>query len=412
MKFFEIVYLSEGRNRKRVFQSKNRVEAIQHFKSLGIGVFKSVREVEEPFSHKIERLKEKFFGSISSSKVPLEPYIAVLNQFTVMLDAGLPINECLEEILTSMENRKLHIIFTSILADIEGGLSLTKASIPFRKQLGEISISMFDLGEQTGNLAKSIKQLADILEEIHENRKKLKRATRYPITVLVAMAIAFSIVITMVVPEFEEIFKENGADLPIFTTILIAIKDLILNYGIFVIGGFILILIAHKIAYNNIYTYRLGTDKLILKLYLIGDVVFFAMMGRFVYIFDSLSNAGIPIIDSLNTSVGVVENEEMKQKLESIVTSIEDGKSVTQSFRETGLFESMVLQMIDAGERSGSMNAMLTKVSKYYRDRYQYIIDNVSVYTEPILLVFIAIFVIVLALGMFLPMWSLGEVVK
>ena len=412
MKFFEVTYIAGGKKEKIVFESSNRIDAIHHFKAKGLGIFVGIKETAEPFSYKINRLKNRLLSSLSTSRVPLEPYIATLRQLTVMLDAGMPINECLNEILITIENKKLHIIFTSILADIEGGQSFTNSASPFKSQLGEISISMFNLGEQTGELPEAIGHLSEILQEIHDNRQKLKKATRYPMTIIIAMAIAFGVVILNVVPQFQKIFEQNNVDLPMPTRILIWIKDFLDQYSFLLIGSIFVLLFIHKILYNNNKIYRYSIDKYVLKIYLIGDVIYLSMIGRFIYIFDSLSNAGIPIINSLNTAVGIIENAYIKEQLESIISSIEDGKSVTQSFRDSEQFESMILQMIDAGERSGAMNPMLNKISIYYRDKYQYIIDNVSVLMEPILLAGIAVFILILALGIFLPMWSMAEVVK
>jgi len=411
VKYFEIIYTTSGKKGKVVLQSSNRIGAIQLFKSKKLGIFTKIKEIDEPFEFKFKKLKEQFFG-LSNSRVSIEPYIASLRQLAVMLDAGLPINQCLFEVLESIEDRRLHIIFTSILADIEGGLGLTKASSPFTKQLGDITISMFELGEQTGELPKSISQLAEILQEIHDNRKKLKKATRYPITIIIFMGIAFGVVIKMVVPEFESIFADSNTELPLPTRFLIGAKDFIDAYALLIIVGIVIALFINKWLYVNNEEYRYGMDKGLLKIYLIGDVIYFAMVGRFIYIFDTLSDAGIPIIDSLNTSIGIVENVYIKERLNLIITSIEDGKSITQGFKDSQQFENMITQMVDAGERSGAINKMLNKIAIYYKDKYQYIIDNVSILMEPILLALIACFVLMLALGIFLPMWSLADAVS
>ncbi len=135
------------------------------------------------------------------------------------------------------------------------------------------------------------------------------------------------------------------------------------------------------------------------------------MIGRFIYVFDRLSTSGVPIIDSLRTAIDIVENSYLKERLIEIIDAIEEGKSLTTGFENTKQFESMVIQMISAGESSGSLNKMLDKISDIYRKKYAYLVDNVSTMIEPLLIAAIAGFVLLLALGIFLPMWSIAEAV-
>jgi len=148
-----------------------------------------------------------------------------------------------------------------------------------------------------------------------------------------------------------------------------------------------------------------------LKIYIVGKVIYLSMIGRFIYVFDRLSSSGVPIIDSLKTATGIVENSYLKEKLTKIIDAIEEGKSITTGFEDTKQFESMVIQMISAGESSGSLNKMLDKISGIYRKKYAYLVDNVATMIEPLLIAAIAGFVLLLALGIFLPMWSIAEAV-
>ena len=148
-----------------------------------------------------------------------------------------------------------------------------------------------------------------------------------------------------------------------------------------------------------------------LKVYIVGSVVYLSMVGRFVYIFDKLISSGLPIIEALRTAISVVDNKYLKEKLEGISQSIEEGNSMTNGFMETGQFEGLVIQMIEAGETSGFLGKMLDKVSIYYKNKFQNLVDNVSTMIEPILIAGIAGFVLLLALGIFLPMWSLADAV-
>ncbi len=145
-----------------------------------------------------------------------------------------------------------------------------------------------------------------------------------------------------------------------------------------------------------------------LKVYIVGSVIYLSMIGRFVYIFDRLTSSGLPVIEALKTSINVVDNRYLKERLQRISQNIEEGNSLTNGFKETGQFDSIVIQMIDAGENSGSLGKMLDKVSIYYKNRFQDLVDNVSTMIEPLLIAGIAGFVLLLGLGIFLPMWSLA----
>lgn len=411
MKYFEIEYLKNGQKLKQVYTATHKIEAIQFFKDLSLGVFINIQEVSEPFSFKIAKIKQKFKDFLRPSKVPLEPFIASLRQIAVMLDAGLPINSCIKDVINSTDNKRLKEIFQIVLTEVESGVSISESFRQFSQEVGTITVAMIDLGEKTGTLDESINKLADILQEIYDNRMKLKKATRYPVVVIFAMIIAFSLVITLVIPQFQDMFKEYQAELPFPTLFLLWMEHALTTYGPYIFLGSVLIGITLSFYYKRNFTFRLLFDKYMLKTYIVGQVIYLSMIGRFIYVFDRLSTSGLPIIESLKTAIDIVDNVYLKEKLSGIIDAIEEGRSLTDGFRDTKQFESMILQMISAGEMSGAINAMLGKISTIYRNKYAYLVDNVATMIEPLLISAIAGFVLLLALGIFLPMWSIAEAV-
>jgi len=226
---------------------------------------------------------------------------------------------------------------------------------------------------------------------------------------MIAMTIAFSVVISFVVPQFKDLFDSLGTELPLPTQLLLGLEYIINNYAIyFVTVTFIAYIVFNKF-YKNNYEFALKVDQMLLKTYLFGTVIKLSMLGRFVYIFDILVHAGIPIVDALKAAVGVVDNKYMKKKLSDIPEAIEEGRSLFHGFESSGFFESMILQMLKAGEDSGALNKMLGKITKFYTTKYNNMLDNVTTMIEPILTAFISLFVLILALGIFLPMWSMAE---
>ena len=410
MAWFKIRYRIGHTSATKVLEAYDKEDAIEHFRDLKLGIILNIVETKEPFYIKIRDIF-KVKRDISKKRVNQDALIAILRLIGVLLDAGLPITSCIKEGIESTEDKRVKYIFSVILSDLENGNSLTKSAEKFINQLGNLTIAMMRLGEETGKLAQSILKLADILEKIQDNRRALIKATRYPIFIIVAMIIAFSIVIVMVIPEFQSVFEESGVELPYPTKLLLWLEGAVQEYGIYIIISSVILSTLYSYLYNKIESIKLITDKYILKIYLIGTVTHMALSGRFVYILDILVDSGVPISKSLDTAIGVVENEWMKLKLSIIKNSIEEGRSLTAGFIESGMFEGVVIQMIKAGEDGGALNSMLGKINKYYEDRYQYIIDNIATMIEPILITAIAGFVLVLALGIFLPMWGLVDTI-
>ncbi len=410
MKYFRIQY-KQGKNRRiEILEAANRLDALKIFSQMSLGIVQDIVEIPQPLSMKFKKFQESWDDPIKKERVKDQEYIAFLDQLHVMLDAGMPINISLAEAINGVEEPMIRAIFTEVLEDIEGGQSLTASAKKFSVQLGTLTISMFDLGEKTGTLSDSIKQLSDIMQEIYDNRMKLKKATRYPLFIIMAMAVAFMVVITFVVPQFEDLFRSAKLELPFPTKFLLWLENAIVSYGPYILGGAIALAVIFSRMYKKSEEIRLKTDKALLKVYIVGEVTYLAMIGRFVYVFDVLTHAGIPIIDALKTANGIVDNVYMNTQLSKVAEAIEEGKTLHQGFLETELFDNIPLQMLKAGEQSGSLGPMLTKISKIFRDKYRYIIDNVATMIEPILITAIAGFVLLLALGIFLPMWSMVEI--
>ena len=210
MKYFEITYRHSRKKSTIVLATSTKLDAMKEFQNMQLGTIVSVKETDEPLSIKLQKIQDNFNSPIKNKRVDTESYISVLNQLAIMLDAGMPINICLSETVKSTENKMLKAMMENIYRDVEEGKGLSDAFRVYARQLGNLSVSMIDLGEQTGSLAESIAKLAEILQNIHDNRQKLKKATRYPIMTIGAMAIAFTVVITFVVPQFASIFAQMG----------------------------------------------------------------------------------------------------------------------------------------------------------------------------------------------------------
>lgn len=412
MKYFEITSLFKGKKEIKILKAPSKRDAITIAKTKVPGILINIKPTSAPLEDQFSEFKERFFKTIIKKNINIKALIAAIRQLAVMTNAGISIHDSIKEVASASADKTLKDIFENINDDLNSGLSLTQAMMPFRQDLGDVTLAMVELGESTGNMAESLEKLAEILEEMEENRQKFKKAMRYPITVMVAIAIAFTILMVYVVPKFKEIFSKFKTELPLPTKILLFLENIIHNYGFYLLAFIILTIVVVKYLLANNIEFKKKYDRYILKVYLIGKIVFYATMSRFTLVFTELIRSGIPIADALETSLLTLDNLHLKQKLSSVNISVQRGVSLTEAFKETGLFEGMLIQMIGAGEQSGTLDKMLEKVTNYFKSRFNEIIDNISSYIEPILLGFIAGMVLLMALGIFMPMWDLAKAVK
>ncbi len=413
MNYYEVNYIQKGKRGSEIIKAVTRRDAISMMKvRIPQGTVLKANEISAPLELRIADMKESIFGAMSKKKIKVESLIAAFRQLAVMTNAGISIHDSIREVTKSTVDKDLKAIFEQIDDDLNAGKSLTESMMPYKYQVGDVTIAMIELGENTGNMSESLTKLSEVIEEMMENSKKLKSAMRYPTTVIIAIAVAFSILMVYVVPKFKEIFEKLGADLPMPTKVLLFLSHSLNSYGLYILMTIIGIVVYHKYLYKTNDGYKRKVDKYILKVYLIGNVIFFASMSRFMLIFTELVRAGIPIAEALDTAVLTIDNEELKDKLASVRVAVERGANLTEAFADTELFEGMLIQMIKAGEAGGALDKMLEKVSDYYANRFNDIIDNLSSYIEPILIGVIAGMVLMLALGIFLPMWDMASAVK
>ncbi|MFL1707006.1 type II secretion system F family protein [Campylobacter sp. MOP7] len=413
MKYFEIEYMSKGRKQKMVLKANNQNEAKNVARLKNAGVIVKIGETKTiPLEEQFDDLISKTKNFIRGTKVKIPSLVAAIRQLSVMTNAGISIHDSIKEVANATEDKRLKEIFSNLNDDLNQGQSLTDAISNFRTELGDIVVAMVKLGENTGNMAESLYKLSEILQEVWDNQQKFKKAMRYPIIVVIAIVIAFVILMMYVVPKFKEIFEQLGANLPPPTKILLGIESALNNYGLYILGAIILTVYGVKYMYRTDEDFSYNFDKYLLKVYLIGNIMFYSTMSRFNLVFTELVRAGIPIVDALDTATLTVSNQDINRKLSTVKIAVQRGISLTEAFRDTGLYEGMLIQMISAGEQSGSIDSMMEKVTDYHKAKFNDLVDNISAYIEPILIGFIAVMVVFLALGIFMPMWDLASAVK
>jgi len=414
MKYFSVTVMEKGKKRQEILKAANRMAAVSIAKQKfpHIMVTKAV-ETSAPLEDSIAQLLANLKKS-SKKKIPIHDKISTIRQIAVMTDAGIAINDTLAEVSDNTSNKDLKEIYAKINADINAGNSMSDAMEPYTEQFGHVALAMTNLGERTGNISESYHKLADIMESIRDNTAKFKKAIRGPLITLAAMGIAFTILIMVVVPKFKDIFAKFKTELPLPTRILLNLEWAFSNYGLLIIAILAIGIFTIKFMYKNNKDFKYRMDKLLIhpRFYLINKAIFLSTMHKYNLVFGELVKSGIPVSEALDTAVGMVDNAAIKEQLLTVNANIGRGMSLAESFQITGLYENMLLQMIKAGESGGQLDAMLDKVTQYYDMEFQDLIDNLSAYIEPIMMFFIAILVLLMALGIFMPMWDLGKAVK
>jgi len=412
MKYFVATILTKGKKEDFPLYAKDRKEANDYAKLKHSGIIIKVVEETEPLEAQLKRFKANFFQNIKKRKIKPDALIAAIRQLAVMTNAGISIHDSLSEIASSSDDIALKHVFGKLADDINAGHSLSSSMENFRFELGNLTIAMVQLGEKTGNLDEALYSLANMLEEIRANIIKFKKAMAYPRNVMIAMAIAFTILISYVVPQFKDIFESLNAELPMPTQILLTLEHLFNNYGPYVLAALFISFMFFKYLINNYKHIRFGWHKFLLRVYLINNIIKFSTLSRFTLVFSELIRAGIPIAEALETSTSMIDNLPLKLKLSSVRMVVEKGGTLNTGLKDTKLFENMIIQMVRAGEDSGTLDTMIKKVAEYYKMRFDAIIDGLSEAIEPIMLLIIASMVILLALGIFLPMWEMGNAVQ
>ncbi len=412
MKYFIVTVLSKGKKSDYGLYAEHKKEAQYLAKIKFSGMILKAIETSPPLEDQFRKLKESFLSNLQKRKLKQDSLIAAIRQLAVMANAGISIHDSLHEIADATTDKTLQSVLGTMAEDINAGHSLSKSASKFSYELGTLSLAMIELGEKTGNMAEALHKLADMLEEIRRNLIKFKKAMAYPRNVMIAMAVAFTILISYVVPQFKTIFEQLGAELPMPTKILLFLEHLFNTYGLFVLAGIFIFFFAFKYTLNHNREFRYKWHQFLLKVYLIKNIIMFSTLSRFTLVFSELVRAGIPVAEALETSTAMIDNLPLQERLLIVRSAVEKGGSLHSGLKETNLFENMIIQMISAGESSGQLDAMLQKVMEYYKMRFDAIIDGLAEAIEPIMLFMIAGMVILLALGIFLPMWDMGNAVQ
>jgi MSHA biogenesis protein MshG len=341
-------------------------------------------------------------------KVSIDELIIFCRQMYALTKAGIPIIRAMKGLADSTKSKPLSKSLYEITESLESGVGMAKAMQTQTEVFSELFVAMIHVGENTGRLEEAFMHLSGNLELERDTRKRIKQATRYPTMVIVAISIALFVVNIFVIPQFDSVFKKFGAELPVPTKVLIATSNFCIDYW----WVMVLLAVGSTVAFRRWLATdegRLTWDRKKLGFPIVGVLFEQVTMSRFTRNFAMMLSAGVPLIQALAIAAEAAGNSHVGQKIKDMRRSIERGDSLLRSARATGIFTPLVLQMISVGEETGALDTLLVEVADFYDEEADYALKRLSESIEPILIVAMGGIVLVLALGVFLPIWDLGN---
>jgi MSHA biogenesis protein MshG len=369
-----------------------------------------VKITERQSRDESERTGDSMWQRLTRKKVRTSDLILFCRQMYSLTRSGVPIIRALTGLIESSQNPRLRQVLAGVIDGLESGRDLSGSMAQYPDVFPSLITRMVQVGENSGNLEKSFEQLGAYLEFEKHTREQVKSALRYPSFVIIAIGVAIAILSLFVIPAFEKVFASFGAELPLATRIILAVSDFSVTYWAHILGGMAVAFFAFK-RWSKTRSGAYRWDKFKLRLPLIGSILLRSTLARFARAFSMGYGSGVPLVQSLAFTARALENHYIGTKLDEMRNHLERGETLTRSAASLHIFTPLVLQMLSVGEETGSVDAMLNEVADFYEREVEYELKNLTSAIEPILIVVIGIMVLVLALGVFLPMWNLSSTI-
>jgi len=343
----------------------------------------------------------------------IEPYhiMNFYRQLATLNNAGLPIIKSLNKLSQSSSSRRLSTILYTVANDVAAGMTLSNAFKKHPNAFSPLAINIVDIGENTGRLSESLIYLGSYVEASIANKRRLSSATRYPMFVLIAVSAAVVIMNIFVIPKFSEMFAKFHLDLPLSTRIIMGSSNFMVNYKYFILLAAIFIFFGIK-QVLKIPSVHYFWDKYKLYIPVFGDLQKRIVLSQFTWTFSLIIRSGIPIIKGIGLASNSTENIYFGEQLLKLRDAIEHGENLSQAAVASGLFTPITIQMIEVGEESEKLDETLSEVAKYYDAEIDYDLKRLNELIEPILLAVVGGLILILALGIYFPLWDLIKVAK
>jgi len=353
--------------------------------------------------------KKEFSISFGQPKIKSKNILLFTRYLSTMLFAGLPILQALDIIAQDQDNISMQSFVIALRNNIASGKTLAESFAEYPEIFGGLYCSLIKAGEKSGSLDKILKRLAHYLERSETLKGKIKKALIYPAAIITISLLVSSIMLIFVVPKFQDMFKTFGAQLPLFTRMVVKLSDFMQAYWwlllIMIVGG----IWGLKVAIRKYERVRYVIDSWSLKLFIIGPILKKAIIARYTRTMSTTLEAGMPINEAMESIKNVMGNIIYTNAVEKIREDVISGHQFSSSMAATNLFPNMVVQMISVGEASGSLAEMLNKVADYYEEEVNNIVDGLSSLLEPLIMVLLGVIIGGLVIAMYLPIFKMGS---
>jgi type IV pilus assembly protein PilC len=333
-------------------------------------------------------------------------------QFATMIDAGLPLVQCLDIQAEQQENKSFGEALSRVKNDVEQGATFAESLGRHPRVFDELYVNLVAAGEVGGVLDTILNRLAAYLEKADSLKRKVKSAMVYPSTVMVVAIAVVALLLIKVIPVFEKMFKDFGGELPGPTQMVISLSNWLQSYIVFFMAAIIAIVFAYVQARRRSPRFRYQTDAIYLKLPLFGPLLRKVAVARFSRTFSTMLSSGVPILDALDICAKTSGNRVIEAGLQKTKAAISEGKTIAEPLKQVGVFPGMVVQMIAVGEQTGAMDSMLAKLADFYDDEVDAAVDGLTSMLEPIMMVFLGGTIGTILIAMYLPIFKIAEAVK
>lgn len=381
-----------GRTIRGAVMAENELDLEARLKELGLDL--------------IDAREAKVRKTSSSGKVSVKDLIIMCMHLEQLDRAGVPLHEAIADVRESAESPRLRDVLTGVFESLKTGKSFSQSLAAYPRVFNDVFVGLIAAGEKTGNLASSFIHLGEHLKWSAELKRKVKKATRYPIVLLIVLSLVITVLMLVTVPKMLDFIVSQGFDIPIHTRALIAFSHAFQDYWYLIfgvpIGTFFVVMFSYRLSES--FAYKI--DGLILKVPLIGPVIRKIDMARFVHFFAVMFNSGIDVVESLESAKGVVSNRVLKESVELVKTNVTDGNSITASLRLSNQFPNLVVRMFKVGEDSGNMNDALENINFFYDREVNDAVDGLIGSIQPIMTIVMGGMIFWIIAAVFGPLYS------
>lgn len=359
---------------------------------------------------RIRKKPQPLFGG-AGKKIKAMDIAIFTRQMATMLKAGVPLVQACEIIAGGFTNPNMARLVLDVKVEVESGTSFANALRKQPEYFDELYCSLVESGEQAGALEALMDRVATHKEKTEALKAKVKKAMTYPIAVVIVAVVVSAILLIKVVPQFESVFKSFGSDLPAFTRMVIDLSAWLQESWLFLLPSIALTVLVFRNLYKRVEKFRDTIDRLLLKMPLVGDILYKSAIARYQRTLSTTFAAGVPLVEALGSVSGVAGNVVFRNAVENIRQEVSSGTQLNVAMKNTNLFPPMAVQMTAIGEESGALDEMLDKAAGFYEGEVDHMVDNMTTLMEPMIMTVLGLLVGGLIVAMYLPVFQMGGVV-